>query len=435
MRRASLNLKAGHYELAKEQFEQLVKDSKVAGRIDAFNAVLVGQFANLYTQSSVKPSKVITDNFLPVVDRIIKKNENQFNLDLLDAQRLSTILGVYNQDQSRVVNGLQQILAIKDTLQNQEKLKVTNELFVKYQTKEKEKELEISALALAKKTTQRNALIGAALALLIILTVLALHYQQKKKYATTLEEEVEKRTADLKAANKSLLQSNEELERYTYIASHDLKEPLRDIINFTNLIKQKKLIKNEEALQYFDFIEKGAFQTNKIVQDVVDFSDIRNVKVTIDSVNPTEIIDEINQNIVKHFDTKQIIFSTNQLPNSIQSNKNLLSMILKSIIENGIKYNNNDIVNIDISYSETNGKHQFKIQDNGIGIDKKYFDLIFKMFKRLHKRSKYSGSGIGLAICKRSVDYLGGMITLESEVGKGSLFIVELPNVIKSQVS
>lgn len=429
LRRASLNLKAGHYELAKEQFEQLVKDSKVAGRIDAFNAVLVGQFANLYTQSSVKPSKIIVDNFLPVVDRIIKKNENQFNLDLLDAQRLSTILGVYNQDQSRVVNGLQQILAIKDTLQNQEKLKVTNEFFVKYQTKEQEKELEINALALTKKTTQRNALIGAALALLIIVTVLALYYQQKKKYATTLEYEVEKRTTDLKAANKALLQSNEELERYTYIASHDLKEPLRNIVSFVNLLKRKKMVENEDALEYFDFIEKGAVQMNRIVQDVLEFSELRNLNPTIETTVLPQIIENVKEVVSKQFDDRIIILKTDNFPNEIESNEALLFMIFKNIIENGVKYNQNPVVNISIVYTKIDNLHQFKIQDNGIGIDEKYFKVIFKMFKRLHNRSEYNGSGIGLAICKRSVEYLNGTINLESKREKGSTFIVEFPIV------
>ena len=148
-------------------------------------------------------------------------------------------------------------------------------------------------------------------------------------------------------------------------------------------------------------IEKQAVDLNQLIIGVID-----NIKETVDKSNG------------------QVLMSN--LP-TIQSSNSLLFTTFKNLIENGLKYNNSDNPVVNVDYQKTTNTHQIIISDNGIGIEKQYQEQIFEMFKRLHNRGEYEGSGIGLAIVKLSIDKLGGIVTLNSELGKGSQFMIKLP--------
>jgi light-regulated signal transduction histidine kinase (bacteriophytochrome) len=133
-------------------------------------------------------------------------------------------------------------------------------------------------------------------------------------------------------------------------------------------------------------------------------------------------VEQLEESIQKY--NGQVL--TAELP-TIQSSNSLLFTTLKNLIENGLKYNKSDKPTVEIDYHKTETHHEIIISDNGIGINKQYHAQVFKMFKRLHNRGAYEGSGIGLAIVKLSADKLGGKVLLESEEGKGSRFVIQLP--------
>jgi PAS domain S-box-containing protein len=250
-----------------------------------------------------------------------------------------------------------------------------------------------------------------------------------------LEEKVSLRTQDLENTNKELTIKNEELARFAYIASHDLKEPLRNISSFIGLInrKAKKEILSAEILEYLNFVKVNAHQMHTIVNDVLEYSKFDEHEFIFETVNLNEIFREIELIISNYLieNNAQIIVS--QLP-TIESNRGFLFLLIKNLIENGIKYNQSKMPIIEVSCMETSKEFILEIKDNGIGIEPQYHEQIFKMFKRLHNQEKYKGSGLGLAVCKKIIEKMGGTLTIESELGQGSTFIIAHPKYSDSYI-
>ncbi len=222
---------------------------------------------------------------------------------------------------------------------------------------------------------------------------------------------MKERTLELEKVNDKLSASNEELERFTYIASHDLKEPLRNITSFINLI-QRKLgdSANAELEEYMGYVTRNARQMYHLIEDVLNFSwlsttDLSGVKLIALNVVVFEV--EASINTLIHEKKGQLL--VDELP-AIKGHKTYLFMLLKNLIENGLKYNESEAPAVHIGYQEEKDHFRFTIKDNGIGIDPEYQEQIFEMFRRMSPRAKYEGTGIGLATCKKIVNKYGGQI-------------------------
>lgn len=323
----------------------------------------------------------------------------------------------------------------KDSLSNNETQLKLAEIETDYQVKKKETENLLLKVQQAKNEAsiqKQNISLAAILIILALVLVSVLLLlranRQKQTYNVMLENQVNEKTAALQKSNEILRQTNEELERFTHIASHDLKEPIRNIAGFTNLIQRRMKQNNDPALaEYLGFIEKNANQLYNLIEDVLEYSRINQhshkakEKVDIQSL-VSQVEDLLKFNIRK----KNVLIRCRSLPR-IVTNKTKLMVVLKNLIENGIKYNQNPKPVIEISYQRQGQFHHFSIRDNGIGISSEYFRQIFGMFKRLHTREVYEGSGMGLAICKKIIHQLGGNIEVESVVGEGSAFTFSLP--------
>ncbi len=252
--------------------------------------------------------------------------------------------------------------------------------------------------------------------------------RRREKNNRMLEERVKLRTTELEEVNQRLKTSNEELERFAYITSHDLKEPLRNINGFVKLLQRErnKSQKSKTEDEYFTFILRGVYQMQQLISDVLSFSKISSQKIEISPVSIAELVEETRIGLSTLIQERKAEITIGEIP-LICTNKVQLSILLKNLIENGLKYNEQSNPAVAVNYQLVDNAHHLFVSDNGIGIEARYHDQVFGMFKRLHNREAYQGSGLGLAICKKIIDRLGGDILLESEVGKGSRFTIVLP--------
>lgn len=232
----------------------------------------------------------------------------------------------------------------------------------------------------------------------------------------------------LQSYAKELERSNEELEQFAFITSHDLQEPLRMISSFMDQLKRKYENKlDDKALQYIDFATNGSKRMKQIILDLLDYSRAGRPTDLIETVDVNEIISDFKLLRGKIISEKSATISHKKIPN-IQTYKTGLTQVIHSLLDNAIKYSKKEeSPNIFINCKEEENKWVFTVKDNGIGIDSKFFNKIFIIFQRLHNRDEYEGTGIGLSIVKRHLDFLGGKIWVESKIGFGSTFYFEIP--------
>jgi len=248
-------------------------------------------------------------------------------------------------------------------------------------------------------------------------------------FCTILENITAKKAAELqlKQTLKELKESNQELEQFAYVASHDLQEPLRMVASFTNLIQKKfKDQIGEKGNMYIEYATDGASRMQFLINDLLDFSRIstRGGKFEISDCNTT--VDKAIANLEYAIKENHAIITKDRLP-KVMADENQLARVFQNLISNAIKFHSNTPPKIHISNTKEGSNYVFCVTDNGIGIDKKFKDKIFVIFQRLNARHEYNGTGIGLAICKRIINRHKGHIWVESEPGSGSRFYFTLP--------
>ena len=230
-----------------------------------------------------------------------------------------------------------------------------------------------------------------------------------------LEQKVLDRTSELK-------QSNEELERFAFIASHDLQEPLRMVASFLQLLKKRYHDElDETANQYINFAVDGADRMKKLISDLLEYSRVGVSNEDFTRVDLNLVMNDVTslfQNSISSLGAKVEI---SPLP-VVMGRRQQLLQLFQNLVSNALKYHGRETPQITIGCTGKGNFWEIFVKDNGIGIDPKFFEKIFIIFQRLHNKSEYSGTGIGLAICKRIVERHGGIIRVESEPGKGSTF-------------
>ncbi|WP_438710405.1 chemotaxis protein CheB [Aquimarina muelleri] len=234
-----------------------------------------------------------------------------------------------------------------------------------------------------------------------------------------------------KESERKMKELNIELERFAYLASHDLKEPLRTVTSFTKLFKDEYGQKiDQNGRQYLDFIEKASARMITLTNDLLIYSQLDDKSLNFEHININDIISKILEDLQNTISENQAKIQVEKLPNTICDSLQV-RQLFQNLISNSLKYRTNDIPKIEIGFTDRASSIEFFVKDNGIGIPKKYQTKIFEVFKRLHSQSEYEGTGIGLANCKRIVDNHNGKIWVKSNQNKGSTFFFTIPKMKK----
>ncbi len=230
--------------------------------------------------------------------------------------------------------------------------------------------------------------------------------------------------------NRDLLRTNQDLQQFSYAASHDLKEPLRTVSNYLQLIRgrYKDKVLDEEAAQFFDIAANGAQRMHALVEALLEYSRTGEVgDAVLNPISVQQIVDQAIANLQSSISENQAEVSVGPLP-VVNANPLYLTQVFENLIGNALKYRSGRPPRISIDAEERASECVFSVEDNGIGIAPEYHAQIFGIFKRLHG-DEYPGTGIGLATCKKIVDRHGGTIWVESEPGKGSRFFFTIPRI------
>jgi len=252
------------------------------------------------------------------------------------------------------------------------------------------------------------------------------------------DEALKNRTEQLLKQKNELERSNQELEQFAYIASHDLQEPLRTIASFSQLLDTKYSYNlNEEAKNYLDFAVEGAKRMQDLIKGLLEYSRVTTKGNEFKKVKLSDPLEITLSNIKKMIAESGAEIVVHDLP-EVNIDPQQISIVFQNLIQNAIKFRSQkDKIKIYIrsEFNKNTNEWEITVEDNGIGIISRYTDRIFTIFHRLHTSKKYPGTGIGLAICKRIIDRHKGTIRAESGgKDKGSRFIFTLPEKINTGV-
>lgn len=258
-------------------------------------------------------------------------------------------------------------------------------------------------------------------------------FREIVKYADSRDQAVHA----LKEKNQSLIENeklilnqkneleviNDQLERYAFVASHDLKSPIRSIKSFLDLskikLKQGDIKKVEE---YFSFMSKSATHMSNLIDDLLEFSKLDNQRISFEETDLNILLNTA----IELLQAERNVTADN-LPHSV-INPVQFQLMFQNLIQNGLKYNESEHPMVKINYGLHEDTHVLSFSDNGLGIESQYKDEIFQMFSRLHTSNSYEGTGLGLSICHKIMVQHGGKIILkESIFGKGSTFEMSWP--------
>ena len=219
-----------------------------------------------------------------------------------------------------------------------------------------------------------------------------------------------------------LNRSNEELEQFAYIASHDLQEPLRMVASYTQLLARRyKGELDADADTFIDFAVDGAKRMQRLIQDLLAYSRVGTKGKLLLETSSETALSEALTNLRGSIEERHAVVTHDALPNVVADEAQLIQLF-QNLVGNAIKYHDNGVPEVHVSAQKHDSRWMFTVRDNGLGIEEKYFEKIFGMFQRLHKREEFDGTGIGLAICKKIVERHGGQISVESQPGSGSTF-------------
>lgn len=232
----------------------------------------------------------------------------------------------------------------------------------------------------------------------------------------------------LQHLNRELTRSNEELERFAHVVSHDLQQPLQSILGFAQLLVMTQRDRlDDDANGYVDRIVASSKRMSQLIQDLLTYAKVGATEQPPERIDCKQLVQEILAELTPKIEEKQAKVTVETLP-TIQGNPSQLRQLFQNLLSNALKYHLPERVpQVTVSATLESEVWQFSVRDNGIGIESDYFEKIFQIFERLHGKNDYPGTGIGLSTCKKIVESHHGRIWIASEVGLGTTVYFTLP--------
>lgn len=252
--------------------------------------------------------------------------------------------------------------------------------------------------------------------------------QKANEQLRDAQEQISELYENCTKVSKELERSNKDLEQFSYFVSHDLQEPLRAVIGFlSNLKHDYEDVLNEDALDYIAEAVSGAQRMQKLIVDLLTFSRVSRRDITFKPLEMKSAVENAVDNLFPAIEQAKAKITVGPLP-VLRADETQMTLLFQNLIGNAVKYRSNKQPEIHIEAERKNENWVFSVSDNGIGIDPKYHETIFQIFQRLFTREEHSGTGIGLALCKRILERHGGRIWVESKPGEGSTFFFTVPD-------
>ena len=237
----------------------------------------------------------------------------------------------------------------------------------------------------------------------------------------------ERLSAALQAKTTDLERSNRDLEQFAYVASHDLQEPLRMVSSYTSLLAEDLGDSlDDDARRYLDFAHDGAVRMQQLVTDLLRYSRVGRADTVRQRVDCDQLVETVTVDLHEAIFAAGATVTHDRLP-TVMGVPTELRQLFTNLVGNAVKFRGDEPVHVHVSAARDGPMWRFSVADNGIGIDPGQAERIFEVFKRLHPRGRYPGTGIGLAICKKVVEHHGGRIWVESQPGAGATFRFTLP--------
>jgi signal transduction histidine kinase len=318
---------------------------------------------------------------------------------------------------------------IKDTVFSQKNRDAINDLNRRYRAEQYEQELGSQQALLDKEKTKRSFYLGIIL-FLIALGFLSFYTIQQKQFANQklqeLNEEVKAQNEEMLLTQNRLKVANQDLNSFTTMASHDLKEPLRMMSSFSQLLKRRNKNLDESSQEYINYITDAAQRMSRMLDDMLNYSTNRIRIENMEYLDTNKLLATVQENLKLRIEENNVVIHiANNLP-QIKGQASLIEQTFQNLIANGIKFQQLNVrPEISITAESTAKENIFKITDNGIGIAPENQANVFQLFKRFNE--EYEGSGIGLTTCKKIMELHNGTIDLQSEIGEGTTFILRFP--------
>ena len=245
--------------------------------------------------------------------------------------------------------------------------------------------------------------------------------------AEEARQQAEDANKELKAMLAELKRSNQELEQFAYVASHDLQEPLRMVASYTQLLQRRYQDKlDDDANDFIHFAVDGANRMKALIDDLLSYSRISTRGREFKPTDINKVIENAASDLQMLIEEEGATLSWDAMP-TVMADEMQLVQLFQNLLRNAIKFRNDAPPEISVHAAQNNGEWVFSVSDNGIGIEEQYFERIFIIFQRLHGKEEFSGTGIGLAVCKKIVERHGGRIWVASQPGFGSDFYFSIP--------
>jgi PAS domain S-box-containing protein len=226
---------------------------------------------------------------------------------------------------------------------------------------------------------------------------------------------------------QELARSNAELQQFAYVASHDLREPLRAVAGCLQILGERAQAKLDSGdHELMNHAVEGAYRMQQLIDDLLAYSRVGTQAGTLRPVNMNQVMKAVLANLASLIAESKAVVEHPPLP-EIHADHTQMIQLLQNLVGNAVKYRSDRPPRVQVSAHRQNDDWVFRVSDNGIGIEPQYFERIFGVFQRLHTRTRYPGTGIGLAICKKIVEHHGGRIWVESTLGQGSSFLFSIP--------